>query len=511
MRHGKGVFTDRDGTEYFGQFVDDDKDGEIIVKVIVPIEEIGQPNYEIRIGKYEKGKFERWKSKFSNENSTKAFIRLFYENKDMFDSMYGMILARNLPNLPEGIDAKNKQVQEIMVKIRSEAGSLVGQDALVQAHQQIDSILGPIRLKEKELVRLHETVDASALKLIAMKHESADIYRKYTDMMADAEKLEKVMEQAWMDDPLQTRYKFQDTIKKLKEIPAVEFFKFKNFRNPPLFTKKIMDAISYLLRLPTDWLNQKLLMSDSVYNSTANEGDKTAVRFQYDCKFVHMMNDYNVVDYLDEEADNQRHLLELILADPRFRMDSYYIESLGVGAPVLVDWIKANNAYIQKARSMIPSIRRLEKMKFNAYRIKANHEKKKSEVEEMIRQQEMLKKQIFKESLDVHELQEALSRANYMLKFVEDSFVYSQDISREDYYRLLEEKLERGQDIFQVQTSIQMIIDGVEKKLEDAKLAVIRDALAHGRKYVEPEVEHHDIQTWIIEEIRALQAILIGT
>lgn len=49
-RHGRGIFCDKDGTEYYGNFHDDEKDGEFIVKLIVPIEEIGQPNYEIRIG-----------------------------------------------------------------------------------------------------------------------------------------------------------------------------------------------------------------------------------------------------------------------------------------------------------------------------------------------------------------------------------------------------------------------------------------------------------------------------
>ena len=53
--------------------------------------------------------------------------------------------------------------------------------------------------------------------------------------------------------------------------------------------------------------------------------------------------------------------LDMILTDPRFREDSYYVESLGVVGPVLVRWIKANNAYLLKAKSLAPLYRKLGK------------------------------------------------------------------------------------------------------------------------------------------------------
>jgi hypothetical protein len=41
-----------------------------------------------------------------------------------------MILAKNLPNLPEGIDPYNDHVKNIILRIRREAGMLVGALAL---------------------------------------------------------------------------------------------------------------------------------------------------------------------------------------------------------------------------------------------------------------------------------------------------------------------------------------------------------------------------------------------
>ena len=39
---------------------------------------------------------------------------------------HSMILAKNLPNLPDGVDPFNDHVKNIMLRIRKEAGMLVG-------------------------------------------------------------------------------------------------------------------------------------------------------------------------------------------------------------------------------------------------------------------------------------------------------------------------------------------------------------------------------------------------
>ena len=55
IRCGKGIFTDSVGHEYYGNFINDVKHGEHVVKLIISTEEVGQDNYEIRIGQYENG------------------------------------------------------------------------------------------------------------------------------------------------------------------------------------------------------------------------------------------------------------------------------------------------------------------------------------------------------------------------------------------------------------------------------------------------------------------------
>ena len=65
-RHGKGIFKDAGGNQYYGHFIEEYMHGELIVKEIIPVEEEGQRNFEIRIGVYDMGKFIKWKLKYSN-------------------------------------------------------------------------------------------------------------------------------------------------------------------------------------------------------------------------------------------------------------------------------------------------------------------------------------------------------------------------------------------------------------------------------------------------------------
>jgi hypothetical protein len=312
-------------------------------------------------------------------------------------------------------------------------------------------------------------------------------------------------------------------VQDLQKLPSDEWFKFKNQRNPPVFTKKIMDAICYLLRLPTDWESQKFLFSDSVYNRTAPgalDGQKPVVSSttnptdvsagsQYDCKLVCLLSDYRVNNYLTVEPF--RHEIDLILSDPRFRADSYYIESLGLVAPYLVAWVKANNAYLQTARTMIPFIHRCEKFQIEASRVKISYQKKKDELVASQKHRESTKRSIYKQELDLSDLNEALIRANYMLKFVEDSFSYSQEqLQKVDVYKLLEEKIEKNQEKFIIDTCMQQLLSDVVQRQEDEKAKLMQDAAFNGREYVELQIDHPIIEVWMKEEIQAQQQILLG-
>lgn len=388
-------------------------------------------------------------------------------------------------------------------------------------------------------------------------------------------------------------------MERLKEIPPDEWFKFKNERNPPVFTKKIMDCVCSLLRLPNDWESQKLLLSDSKYNRIAenkvgnnqpttettqpspngktdtlkavlenaeeneiglepipeepqeidvdkeatNIKSATALRYTYDCKFVHLMQSYDVLNYIEDNTkaihtatqSNRnkgslyavyRHKdINQILADPRFRSDSYYIENLGKVAVLLVQWVKANHAYIQTAKSFLPLLKQLEQSKYDISRLVNIHNKKKNELNIYVKNLDVYKRLKYKQSLDLSDLNEALIRASYMLKFVEDSFNYSAsdvNIYQADYYKKLEYNLEvNKKDLFVIETCMESMISDVLKRDRYERKLLSNEAIANGKEYVllddediyrnyQTQIKQSDIKTWIQEEIQAQQMMLIS-
>ncbi len=505
-RHGKGIFIEREGTEYFGHFSEDLRQGEHVVKVIIPIEEAGQDNYEIRIGVYENGNLVKWKSKFSNPIATKQFISLFKQNREMFDSVFSMILAKNLPNLPEGIDGNNQQVKAIVFKIRTEAGMLVGQHALNQAQAQLEALFGPLGTKNEEVEVLKKEIESYSMSIIRLEKESSEYFTKFSNLISKYEKETSKIEQHWLDEPTQVRAIFRMACKKLDSITVDEYFAFRNHRVVPVFVKKIFDAISYLLNMSTDWSVQQMIIADSLANSRS--GDEEALRLDYKCKLSHMMKDYRVYDFVHIKEKDE---LYKIFSDVRFRSDSYYVESTGPPGPVLVEWIKANFAYIRAAERMYTILNAAEEKRVEAFRFKAIHVKKKEEIVDLTNRLEAARKRLNFAQLELQDLQHAILKANDLLQFIAGRYNQGQSKSKEDYYKLLEQKLEEKKDRFTIEVCLRNMVDQVIEKIETEKKHAMFQAIATGKKYEEPVLLQGNVMEWITEEVVSQQSAIMET
>ena len=505
-RHGKGIFTEREGSEYYGHFVDDLSHGEHIVKVIIPIEEVGQDSFEIRVGIYDKGELVRWKSKFSNPIATKQFVQLFKQSREMFDSVYSMILAKNLPSLPEGIDANDPKVKQIVFKIRTEAGMLVGQQVLLQAQAKLEQLLKPFGEKTREVEDLKKEIEGISIKMIDMEKEASSYYYQFTNLISKYEKDTMKIEQYWHDEPTEVRRIFREACKKLETISVEEFFAFRNHRIVPIYTKRIMDAISYLLNMSTVWEDQQYIIADSIANS--RHGDEEALRLSYHCKLSYLMVDYKVFNYVNVKNKDE---LENIVYDIRFRHDSYYIESLGKAAPVLVQWVKANYAYIRAAKNMYSVLNAAEAKKMDAFRLKAIHTKKLEEVNEVTKTLDTVRKKLAAATLELEDLQLAVLKANDLLNFITGRFNEGQTLAKDDYYKLLEQKLEEKKDFFVIEVCVQSIVDVVVERAEKKRKEKIFQAMANGVPFEDFDYSQPQILTWLRDEVKAQQSTVLGS
>jgi prophage antirepressor-like protein len=78
----------------------------------------------------------------------------------------------------KGIDPKNKAVQEIIIKIRDQSGSLVGQEAVTQARAAVNKLLDSIQQKELDLKEFKASLEAASHSIIRLDNGISESERR---------------------------------------------------------------------------------------------------------------------------------------------------------------------------------------------------------------------------------------------------------------------------------------------------------------------------------------------
>lgn len=61
-----------------------------------------------------------------------------------------------------------------------------------------------------------------------------------------------------------------------------------------------------------------------------------------------------------------------------------------------------------------------------------------------------------------------------------------------------------------IETTLENIIDNVEKRFEEETLTRVREAISTGKEYVEPKKETGDIMKWLLDEVQSQQQVLVN-
>lgn len=527
LREGKGLLSITSGHEYYGHFHQDLLEGEVIVKNIIPIgkfcrcftlsfslmvlyvfvEDVDQANYEVRVALYEKGQMIKWITEYTNPTATRQFVHLFKQNREMFDSVYALVIAKHLPQYPTGLDTRNEDVQWIMDKLRREAGKLVGTEALHVARQKAAGMVAPIEECKQDIIRLKEKLNLLNSATINAENEKVKLMREHLALAFIVERDLERIEQYWIDDPTEVRAKFKNSYKQLATVARDDFFVFKNHRHPPPFVKRILDCISIMLGVGINsWIKQQMLLSDAPFNARMN--DDEALRFNYDCKLVHMMDTFDIFDYTSYDEHKDRFFE--ITSDPRFRVDSYYVASTGVAGPFLVDWIFKCRSYLKHAVMLDKSLSGSKTKRVLASRL-LNASNKEKENEMMFNRISMSTREAYDARVkDLHDLESGYEKAKDMIVFIEESYDFGKrQTKRPDYYQLLEKKLESDHDTFEVSAALESTVENVvrmEVELIHAKSMLYK---AKGEVYVPPVLTALNIKRCVLDEIHFHQNLLI--
>ena len=311
----------------------------------------------------------------------------------MYESKFAQMVLAYLPELPDGVDLFDEDVQAILTKLRTDAGvdGSKKSQALVDACDKVDELEAQLEEKKKydaeiqpRLAELTRVQAGIVVEITARKSEMRH-------MLAFAAKTEQKLEEFFSKEPSEARKKFRAAVQALDAYTIDDFFLFRNHRVPPEFTRKIVEAICFLLLKEGDseekymrmgWTRLQMIVADPKYN--ARENDEEALIVKYVAKVCHVIKSFNVFDHcdvnrepvphspsynhhhkkvkkIDPEVFNEQEIARFrdadknvtkIVHDSRYRPDSYYIDSLGVVAGPLVALTKTTYNYIRVARTV---------------------------------------------------------------------------------------------------------------------------------------------------------------
>ncbi|RLN53303.1 hypothetical protein BBJ29_000478 [Phytophthora kernoviae] len=170
-RHGRGILMFPNGDRYEGPFEDDEMHGEgtFISRSASGEGTLGGKSEPLeRLGRWERGERAAWLSKPSSQLATATFVQYFgvlhredgtgeleldlLPNK--FRTPYAVMIARQLPNLPEGVDPDDVFVKAVVHLLAKTQNVVVGAEVLDKTSSEHAAVQKEIEVHEPELEML---------------------------------------------------------------------------------------------------------------------------------------------------------------------------------------------------------------------------------------------------------------------------------------------------------------------------------------------------------------------
>jgi hypothetical protein len=351
LRHGNGVYTDSKGTESHGTYVRDNQSGVFTIRCPIWIPEEQHTEYEVRTGLWESGIFIQWCSAPVYPHATKQFCAMFEDTtSDAYDGVYAMLVTRQLPLLPRGVDETDPRVQRIVTRLADEGGLLTCSDTINEYEQrEIDAKPKCIALANS--VTIAETAEAAAVKIAnEAKATLAQATDKLDVLVSSCLAVESELNQAFADDTHGRRAIFNNVVASLSKLTSTDWFQIRNYDDPPPILDRLLKAVCLLLGVPETWRSAQNLLSSSLQNMQS--GDQEALHVVYDCKLVYKLASFDPYSRVDTPKLMMQ--LSMFVMDPRFESGNYFLTLYGGAVAPMVALVHAAYHYMAFAAKVTP-------------------------------------------------------------------------------------------------------------------------------------------------------------
>ncbi|KAE9325882.1 hypothetical protein PF008_g16784 [Phytophthora fragariae] len=424
-RHGHGILVFPNGDRYEGPFEDDEMHGEgvFISRSAGGEGTLGGKNEPLeRLGRWEHGERTIWLSKPSSQLATATFVQYFgvlhRENgtgeleldllPTKFRTPYAVMIARQLPVLPEGVDPEDAFVKAVVHLLAKTQTVMVGAEVLEKTSTEHAVVLKQIEEHEPELDKLRNEQERCARTVREIKARVATMAAELSEAEAQEEAMQVKVEQFWKQDRQQLERKYREAVDGLHALEPMDWYRLRSAKLDATFMS-VLKALCVLLTFTSNFQleldekerldklakyeKQKLQLGDKatlkpppeppefpsrddilrlLSNSDENVilGDREGLIHSYAVKALYILPLFDAYSFA--EGTRRARLLSLtyVIHHPRLRPSNFQLHTVSPALAATCVWVRAAYQYASKAAEIAPTVQRVHAQRLMLLRMR---------------------------------------------------------------------------------------------------------------------------------------------
>ncbi|RLN86964.1 hypothetical protein BBJ28_00012975 [Nothophytophthora sp. Chile5] len=418
--HGRGVLTFPNGDRYEGPFEDDEPHGEgsFISRSAGSDQAVlgGKSEPLERLGRWEHGQRTAWLSKPSSQLATATFVQYFgVLHHDAasgelelnllpakFRTPYAVMVARQLPSLPEGVDRDDAFVKAVVQLLAKTQNVMVGAEVLDETTRQHAAAQKEVEAQEPRLEALRNDQEVRDRAMRAAKTRVAALAVELHDAETQEESMQVKVEQFWKQDRQQLEHKYREAVEKLQTLQATDWYRLRAAKLDATLMS-MLQALCVLLTFTSNFqleLDEKERLKaqakrasdgqappppepstavptrDDVLRllSSSDEnvalGDREGLIHRYAVKALYVLPLFDVYSFA--EGPRRARLLALtnVVHHPRLRPSNFQLHVVSPALAAVCVWVRAAFQYALRAAEIAPTVQRVQTQRLMLLRMR---------------------------------------------------------------------------------------------------------------------------------------------
>ncbi|KAK1937928.1 EIN3-binding F-box protein 1 [Phytophthora citrophthora] len=428
-RHGHGIMVFPNGDRYEGPFEDNEMHGEgvYISRSADGEGTLGGKSEPLeRPGRWEHGERVMWLSKPSSQLATATFVQYFgvlhRENgtgeleldllPNKFRTPYAVMIARQLPALPEGVDPDDAFVKAIIHLLAKTQNVMVGAEVLEKTSTEHAAVVKAIEKHEPELEKLRNEQEVCARTMREAKARVAVLAAELSEAEAQEETMQVKVEQFWKQDRQQLERKYREAVDGLHALEPMDWYRLRSAKLDNTFMS-ILKAFCVLLNFTSNfqleldekeradklakYQKQKLQMGDNatlkpppeqpefpsredllrlLSNSDENVilGDREGLIHRYAVKALYVLPLFDAYSFAEGIRRSRLLSLTNVIHHPRLRPGNFQLYTTSPALAATCVWVRAAYQYATKAAEIAPTVQRVNAQRLMLLRMRDEFE-----------------------------------------------------------------------------------------------------------------------------------------